>query len=75
MDIFNKYATVEEPEPISDDTTFEEAKEYIKKKDEYTKAKEILTNLETYMNEYENILSISNINNVLQEAEKAIRNC
>lgn len=75
MDIFNKYATVEEPEPISDDTTFEEAKEYIKKKDEYTKAKEILTNLETYMNEYENILSISNINNVLQEAENAIRNC
>ncbi len=75
MDIFNKYATVEEPQPISEETTFEEAKEYIKKKDEYTKAKEILSNLENYMNEYENILSISNMNNAIQEAEKAIRQC
>lgn len=75
MDIFNKYATVEEPQPISEETTFEEAKDYIKKKDEYTKAKEILSNLENYMNEYENILSISNMNNAIQEAEKAIRQC
>jgi hypothetical protein len=75
IDIFNKYVSIEEPEPVADDATFDEVQSYIKKKDEYLNAKSILTNLETYMNEYENILHISTINDVIMDAIKNVTDC
>lgn len=64
----------EEPNPISEDSTFEEEQNYIESKKKYDIAQENLNTLEKYLNAYDKLAKINFTNTLLNSIKEKILN-
>lgn len=64
----------EEPEPLTENSTFEEEQEYIDKKQKYTTAQKNLSTLEKYLNSYDKLTHLKTITDFLTTTRKNIEN-
>lgn len=74
LEIIEKSQEYLEPEPLSDNTTFEEEQQYLDNKHKFTIAQENLKNLETYLNAYDKLFKIKYVTDILNTAKDSVEN-
>lgn len=72
FEIIEKAQSVEMPEALKENATFEEEQEYIVKKQEYDNAQQNLQTLEKYLNAYDKLKDIKFVNDLLNEAKENV---
>jgi hypothetical protein len=72
FEIIEQTQSVEEPEELGSDYTFEDEQKYIDDKRNYDNAQNTLTILENYLNAYDNLSKIQNVCNILNESKEKI---
>ena len=72
FEIIEQTQSVEEPEELGSDYTFEDEQKYIDAKRNYDNAQNTLTILENYLNAYDNLSKIQNVCNILNESKEKI---
>lgn len=72
FEIIEQAQSVEEPEPLSGEYTFEDEQEYIEKRKKYETSQNTLSILEKYLNSYDNLTKIQNVCNILNESKEKI---
>jgi hypothetical protein len=72
FEIIEQAQSIEEPEPLTENYTFEDEQRYIENKKDYDNAQNTLSILENYLNAYDNLTKIQNICNILNESKEKI---
>lgn len=72
FEIIEQAQSVEEPEPLNGEYTFEDEQDYIEKKRRYDTSQNTLTTLEKYLNAYDNLTKIQNVCNILNESKEKV---
>ena len=63
----------QEPEPLKENSTFEDEQAYITQKNKYEQAQDTLKTLESYLNGYDKLKKVTFINKILTESRDRIR--
>lgn len=74
LEIIEKSQEYLEPEPLSDNATFEEEQQFLDAKKQYNIAQENLKTLETYLNAYDKLFTIKYVTDILNTAKNDIEN-
>lgn len=72
FEIIDSAQTVEEPEPLNEDSSFEEEQDYIEKKRAYDIAQDKLRTLETYLNAYDKLSKVKFVDNLLNKSKEEV---
>jgi len=72
FEIIDAAQNAEQPIELKKDSTFDEEREYVIKKQKYDEAQENLKTLEQYLNSYDNLSKITKINEILTTAKDKI---
>jgi hypothetical protein len=72
FEIIEQAQSIEEPQELKPNYTFEDEQRYIDEKRNYENAQSTLTILENYLNAYDNLSKIQNVCNILNESKEKI---
>ena len=72
FEIIEKAQSVEMPEELNADATFEEEQQYMLKKQEYDSAQQNLQTLEKYLNAYDKLKDVKFVNDLLNNAKDEV---
>lgn len=64
----------QEPEPLKENSSFEDEQRYVSEKNRYEQAQDTLKTLESYLNGYDKLKRLTFINNILTDSKEKMRN-
>lgn len=72
FEVIENSQEVEEPTPLTENSTFEEEQDYIEKKQKYDNAQANLSTLEKYLNSYDKLVNLKHTTDFLTDTRKKI---